>query len=813
MKRDQVRVVMTVDNGVVGDSRVIKSARSAKEAGFDVVVLGHGLTSPKIDGVDARLYPALPARREVSGLRWLVRRIAMDPGDMRAHRLQSSLGKQRSVIDRAAVAVRWRLNKFAGYGSREWQKMYDLAEKNPRLASRWGIWEHLDPAVAGLNRGILAPLVELEPDIIHVHDYRTLPTAAAARRELSRRGREVRIVYDAHEYVPGLLEIGEKRLAAAKTIERKHIGIADAVLSVSDHLAARMKHDHGLPELPRVIVNAPAVPGKKVLGKGLRERLGLADSVPVLVYSGSVGSSRWLTHTVDILPMVPEAHVVLVVSHPTSNVIQDLEERARGLGVLDRFHVTRYVRPESLVDFLAGADVGLVPLRHTENVQDSLPSKTYEYLAAGVPQVVSDQRVMGEFVRSNGIGEVFVADDANSMGEAVRKVLTSPERYREAITPQLQESLTWDRQAHHLVSVYDELAATLANPPRGAKADEPEESAGTQEVATGDGIDLPVPTASVRLVVLPSNTDGQGQAWAAAAGTLPGVGAISITSSQAGDHAEAPDAVFPYELRADPSYTAAFMRRLTTGFTHVLLEGGWTPLEYTRLPQPVCQAVETLEEAGLRVAQVFHGPELRPNGERSAQADETLATAVWLGLDQFVAGPELLALLPTARWLPRAVGPEAFDLADRRSDGPPSVVHLPAEPSPAAPDIDSTLAELAAEGLIRMLDPQAGSASDLIAEADIVVDQIGLGGYSINAIKAMAAGRVVLGNVGSAAREVVGEEIPVVEVGGIEELAATVREMADAQRRADVGARGVSYARRWHDGTAAAEALAEYLEA
>ena len=34
------RVVMLVDNGVQGDSRVQKTARSAAEAGWDVVLLG-----------------------------------------------------------------------------------------------------------------------------------------------------------------------------------------------------------------------------------------------------------------------------------------------------------------------------------------------------------------------------------------------------------------------------------------------------------------------------------------------------------------------------------------------------------------------------------------------------------------------------------------------------------------------------------------------------------------------------------------------------------------------------------------------------
>ena len=51
-------------------------------------------------------------------------------------------------------------------------------------------------------------------------------------------------MYDAHEYVPGLNEIGENRLRAATMIESRNIDVADAVISVSDALALRMQLAH-----------------------------------------------------------------------------------------------------------------------------------------------------------------------------------------------------------------------------------------------------------------------------------------------------------------------------------------------------------------------------------------------------------------------------------------------------------------------------------------------------------------------------------------------------------------------------------------
>ncbi|WP_406419378.1 hypothetical protein [Streptomyces sp. NBC_00842] len=56
------RVVMPVDNGVNGDSRVQKEARSAAEAGWDVPLLGKspGKTEQHWMIGDAKLLPARP---------------------------------------------------------------------------------------------------------------------------------------------------------------------------------------------------------------------------------------------------------------------------------------------------------------------------------------------------------------------------------------------------------------------------------------------------------------------------------------------------------------------------------------------------------------------------------------------------------------------------------------------------------------------------------------------------------------------------------------------------------------------------------
>ena len=143
------RVVMVVDNGVEGDSRVQKSARSAAEAGWDVVVLGcsgSGERSWNIGQARVRLV-RLP-EPSVAGLRAKLHSRGGLP--LRLARLA------RRPIERAQVAF-WR----AATGDRAW---------------RW-----LEPGLWNYERALGPVIDELTPDLIHAHDFRMLGVGARAK--------------------------------------------------------------------------------------------------------------------------------------------------------------------------------------------------------------------------------------------------------------------------------------------------------------------------------------------------------------------------------------------------------------------------------------------------------------------------------------------------------------------------------------------------------------------------------------------------------------------------------------------------------
>jgi len=135
-----------------------------------------------------------------------------------------------------------------------------------------------------------------------------------------------------------------------------------------------------------------------------------------------------------------------------------------GKDVADRFHVLPYVPNSELVSYLSTADIGLIPIHHKLNHEISLITKFGEYMQALLPIVVSDVKTMAAEVRRLGNGEVFIAEDTSDFVRAVRAVLADKQRYQSAYTADVLSERSWERQAEHLLSIYNRLADATPTP-------------------------------------------------------------------------------------------------------------------------------------------------------------------------------------------------------------------------------------------------------------------------------------------------------------------------------------------------------------
>jgi hypothetical protein len=344
-----------------------------------------------------------------------------------------------------------------------------------------------------------------------------------------------------------------------------------------------------------------------------------------------------------------------------------------------------------------------------------------------------------------------------------------------------------------------------------------------------------------RLAIGPANYAGQAAQWARAAAEYSHVEAFSFASpplpwmSQGIGHAV--DVVLPAQRLVRARRRREQVLRALSEVTHLAVDGFLSPLEGAGR-RSIERELAFWASRGVRVALIAHGSEVRDPDAHLARWDYSFfqeTKGVWLARTRrlsarnraiadrvevpvLVSTPDLLLDLPMAHWLPLVV-----DIGKWVSTAPvltgrrPVVLHLPSRRHPPIKGtrvIDPVLRALDAEGLLTYLAPEKvphAQVPDLIASADVVVDQVMTGSYGVAAVEAMAAGRLVVGNVAHEVRAVVPDAVPIVDAPP-DRLEAVLRHiLAEPSSYQAMASEGVEFVRRWHDGRAAAEVLDEHL--
>lgn len=285
-------------------------------------------------------------------------------------------------------------------------------------------------------------------------DLYTLPALAAAAR---RHGG--RLVYDSRELYTALDSAhGRPHVSAVwGAVERRFVGRADAVLTVGDAIADRLRDRYGI-DRPTVLYNAPeADPAAAPDRAALRRELALPDDGRMVVlYQGLFREGRGLGALVEAARAVEGARLVLIGEGALADEI-----RAAGGGLGDRLVVHPFVPPGRLAALTPGADLGaclIEPL--TESLRLSLPNKLFEYLAAGVPVLASPLPEIRAVV-DRGVGVLADPSDPGAVADALRQALDRDRRARwAAAAPAALAPHTWNEGRRTFRALLDRLLPT-----------------------------------------------------------------------------------------------------------------------------------------------------------------------------------------------------------------------------------------------------------------------------------------------------------------------------------------------------------------
>ncbi|WP_436926424.1 glycosyltransferase [Halosimplex amylolyticum] len=114
------------------------------------------------------------------------------------------------------------------------------------------------------------------------------------------------------------------------------------------------------------------------------------DADLVVTYVGSIGLIRGMGHVIEAVAESDHDVRFRIVGTGPDDTIEELQARARELGVADRVEWVGLVPHDEVPRVLGQSDVAISPLHDIESFRISFPGKLLEYMAAGTMVVATD---------------------------------------------------------------------------------------------------------------------------------------------------------------------------------------------------------------------------------------------------------------------------------------------------------------------------------------------------------------------------------------------------------------------------------------
>lgn len=289
--------------------------------------------------------------------------------------------------------------------------------------------------------------VHAKAEIVHMHDPELIWSIPVLRAM----GRTV--IYDAHEDLPAQV-MGKHYLpmwarhffALVSRGLLKVAGTASLVIAATDKIAERFPEDRTV-----VVKNYPRLRADEPQDDVIARPRAWA-------YVGAMSSERGCIPMIASLAEGSGTWRAAIAGAPSPVSFLDQMRSTPGWDKVD-FH--GQVSPDTARDLLNTCQAGMVVLERNEAFLDSLPTKMFEYFAAGIPVVASDFPLWRSIIEHYDCGVLVDETDPVDIARGLDELARSPERLAElsANARTAAQELNWDAEERRLVEAYDRLNA------------------------------------------------------------------------------------------------------------------------------------------------------------------------------------------------------------------------------------------------------------------------------------------------------------------------------------------------------------------
>jgi glycosyltransferase involved in cell wall biosynthesis len=302
---------------------------------------------------------------------------------------------------------------------------------------------------ASLNIRFFFFLLFHKTNWILANDLDTLPAAYLAKKLK----RNCALVYDTHEYYTGVPELisRPKIRAIWLKIESFIFPKLDKIYTVNDSISALYKKEYG----KDLIVVRNVSPKINLVELTEPKELSGVKNKKIIIFQGAgINIDRGAEEAVEAMKGV-EGAVLLFVGH--GDVIEMLKLRVAEQGLCEK---VIFIGKRPYLDMMAFtklAYIGLSLDKNTNpNYENSLPNKIFDYLQANVPIIATRIKEVAKIVEQHELGEVIDTLSAESLTEAINKLLENEDLWNtyRANCIKASEVLCWENETSQLDKIY-----------------------------------------------------------------------------------------------------------------------------------------------------------------------------------------------------------------------------------------------------------------------------------------------------------------------------------------------------------------------
>ncbi len=288
--------------------------------------------------------------------------------------------------------------------------------------------------------------MEVDADIYQFHDPELLPLG----KRLKTAGKKV--IYDSHEDVSkqilykkwlGPLPVRKVFSKLYNKYEKQTVSGFAGVISVIDEITESFTCKRSI-----TIKNLP------ILKSFIRFNPEQVIKKKQLVYVGSLSKERGIADCIKALDYLPKEYSLLLVGKFNSEAF---EVQCKMLPQWQRVEYVGFQPHDKVVAHLAESEIGLSVLHPEENYLNSLPTKGFEYMAMGLPLVISNFKYWAPYFE--GCAIAVKPKSAKAIGEAALSLIQNKKMYNEMANTCLKNRLkySWEAEADKLKHFYESI--------------------------------------------------------------------------------------------------------------------------------------------------------------------------------------------------------------------------------------------------------------------------------------------------------------------------------------------------------------------